>query len=268
MDLRERFHRFNVKHKLLGDARALRNCRWRAGPVVHVGYHKCLTWLFMRMFDWCKEIFNVPVLVNHYGSIDAGRCGVFFNDQGVPPLLDAASFRGSHVIRDPRDLIVSAYFYHLRTNEEWCAYPTPENTDLPSHISYQEHLRSLDLEDGIIFEMNHVSGAMIDRMCAWDYSDTRFLEIRFEDVVGNEVGMFERLLSWYGLRTRDAAMVSSFLDFLSFDSVKNQTKTAAGISRHIGKGHPVGRWRGHFSNKVQSAFDERFPGALKKLGYR
>src|SRR5581483_5322277 len=29
------------------------------------------------------------------------------------------TIRGSHMIRDPRDLVVSAYYYHLRTSESW-----------------------------------------------------------------------------------------------------------------------------------------------------
>jgi hypothetical protein len=267
MNPRESLRRLNARYKLLGGARALRDCRWSAGPVVHVGYHKCLTWLFMRLFEWCQEIFDVPLFVNHSGPIGSARHGVFFNHQGVPPRLDGISFRGSHVIRDPRDLVVSAYFYHLRTDENWCIHPTPRNDDLPSDTSYQEHLRRLDLEDGIIFEMNHVSGAMIDRMCSWDYSDSRFLEVRFEDIVDNEVEMIERLLSWYGLCAEDAAVVSSFLDFLSFDSVKRAAKKKAIDRRHIGHGHPVGKWRACFSDKVRAAFDERFPEALAILGY-
>src|SRR3954466_12518100 len=34
-------------------------------------------------------------------------------------------FRGTHMIRDPRDVLVSGYFYHLWTAERWANLPDP-----------------------------------------------------------------------------------------------------------------------------------------------
>ena len=109
---------------------------------------------------------------------------------------------------------------------------------------------------------------MIERMLSWDYSDPRFLELRFEEVVDNEVPTFEKILSWYGVSREDAGNVATYLEFLAYRHIGRKRGRDPASASHIGGGSPIGRWKTIFSDRVLAAFDERFPTALRALGYR
>jgi hypothetical protein len=227
----ENLYKLNAKLKLIGQVRRLRGAAWTPNVVYHVCYHRCMTLLFTRLLSYCSNIFSVPFEVNPSLSLVESE-GIYLNNQGNASIPEDLSLRGSHIIRDPRDLIVSAYFYHLRTTESWCITPKAEHTDLPSNVSYQQHLRSLDIEEGLIYEMNHVSGSMIERMCSWDYSDGRFLNLRFENVIGNEVSTIQKVLIWYGLDETHAKEVSQYLKFLGYHQLRRSTKNPLTNSAH------------------------------------
>lgn len=258
----------HARLKLFGEPRRWRGCSWSGHPVVHVCYHKALTVFSVRLFKYLQAIYGLKLCIDSSEPRKPAPYSVHVNTQGLMPSAGQRSFRGTHIIRDPRDLIVSAYFYHLRTNEAWCARPSEANDDLPADISYQERLRSLPLEDGLIYEMNHVGGLMIDRMCSWDYDDPRFLELRFEQIVGNEESAIQAMLQWYGVPESQRSSISRYLRFLGYGQVRRlgQSRNKR-VGKHLGKGFPVGRWEKYFSDPVRLAFNRRFPGALKYLGY-
>jgi len=82
------------------------------------------------------------------------------------------------MVRDPRDIWVSSYLYHLRTREAWCTnttfdasppivYPRVDYSfqhrseewkrawlDRLGGRSYQDNLRGLDRDRGLAFELN------------------------------------------------------------------------------------------------------------------
>jgi len=172
-------------------------------------------------------------------------------------------FRGSHLIRDPRDLLISAYFYHLRTAEAWCALPNPEHGSLPPDVSYQQHLCSLDQEQGLLCELNNVSGRIIQRMTEWDYSNPNILELRYEQVVGNERATFQRLFEWYGFNTDKAIQAADIADGMA---LKNADPNSAMV-RHARPGSRIGQWQDYFTPAVKQAFKHKYGEALINLGY-
>lgn len=46
--------------------------------------------------------------------------------------LGGRPFRGTHMIRDPRDVVVSSYFYHLWTEEPWANLPATSSAAVPT----------------------------------------------------------------------------------------------------------------------------------------
>ncbi|HEY2617485.1 MAG TPA: hypothetical protein VGI78_09130 [Acetobacteraceae bacterium] len=118
------------------------------------------------------------------------------------------------LIRDPRDIWVSSYCYHLRCDEDWC---TGRYTDLSAPIlwprvdfplehraeawkrdyleslagfSYQETLRSLDQDQGLVFEHRHCTSWTLDAMRQWRAGGC---DVKLEDFARN----YE--MTWHGL---------------------------------------------------------------------
>jgi hypothetical protein len=66
-----------------------------------------------------------------------------------------AELRGFHVIRDPRDMAVSAYFSHLYS------HPT---ADWPELIKHRKILQSLSKREGLLLEILECHQAEFKRM--------------------------------------------------------------------------------------------------------
>ena len=235
-------------------------------PIIHFGYHKCLTVYFARGLARLGVLSSTPFFLTPNDRPCASDVPyILLSHDSEVPFPAASSVRASHVIRDPRDLVVSAYFYHLRTSEEWCARPNPAHEDLPCDVSYQDHLRSISKEAGLIYEMQHVSGRVTEKMAEWDYDRPNCLELKFEQIVGNEQATFAEVFDWYGVPER---LKSKLLDFVS-KNARGRLRfwKSFGARRHIRKGSHVGQWKSHFTPSVKAAFKERYQLVLEHLGY-
>jgi len=104
--------------------------------LVHCSYHKCLTVYYGRVM---QSVFNrcLPWSAGylHYNShLDDFYEG--FRSRRVASVNNRAldlnrlgRFRISRFIRDPRDLVVSGYFYHRRGAEPWVDIEAPTAAD-------------------------------------------------------------------------------------------------------------------------------------------
>ena len=259
--------------------------RQLAAPrIFHFSYHKCLTVFYGRILSHLfadsriKRIFNrtlgIPTGYSHFNSRLERFYGRFERYRACSlnnHLIDftrLGDYRASHFIRDPRDLVVSGYFYHRRGAEGWCLQANPRkvwpvvNGTVPSAVpkkqSLSEYLLATTEEDGLIAEIEFRK-KHFEAMEAWDYSNPNCLEIRYEEVVGNERAVFRKMFEHYGLSQRE---ISRGLDLADQYSV-NRTKTTQG---HIRDPKP-GQWRERFTPRVTEAFHRQHPTLLKTLGY-
>lgn len=234
---------------------------------VHCGHHKCLTVLFSNVLRQAAGCARVAFHSTAEEGVDPDRIGtgdyLLVHDSRID-LDGLGSFRATYVIRDPRDLVVSGYFYHLRTTETWCTRPNPDHHDLPADVSYQQHLRSLSIEEGLCYEMSHVSGRMIEDMASWDYTRDDVLELRFEDIVGNERPLFERIFRWYGVGARGASKLAGMAERHSLRAVR---KRQPSVAAHARPGSYPGQWRACFTDKVKALFKQRYGQVPVYLGY-
>ncbi|MGH2817503.1 MAG: sulfotransferase domain-containing protein [Actinomycetota bacterium] len=172
------------------------------------------------------------------------------------------SFRGSHLIRDPRDVVVSGYHYHLWTDEEWVHVPSPEY----GGMTYQQYLRSLDLEAGMAAEIRRSAGSDLAEMGQWTYAQPEFLELRYEDFIVDEANHFGRIFRHYGFKP---AAVERSVDLalrFSFQRMAGRSIGQVKEGSHLRSGKP-GQWREVLSPRNMALFRELTGDLLERLGY-
>jgi Sulfotransferase domain len=170
-------------------------------------------------------------------------------------LLTGRSFLGVHVIRDPRDMVVSGYEYHKRTNEPWCITPDPEYDGM----SYQEYLHSLNEHDGLMAEIRWVSRRSGAAMASWDYDQPEFLEIHYEDAIADEHGVFEQVFRWLHLSDRACRIGMDGVDRLTL-------RRGGAIPNHARSGMP-GEWRERLTPDHVAYFKELTGDLVVRVGY-
>lgn len=258
--------------------------------IFHFSYHKCITVYYQRIL---KEIFGnfskmqkARNLVLHRLT-GKGRGYKHFNSRidrfySCWPRYCAASvnnhlvdfsrlgdFRATHFVRDPRDLVVSGFHYHRRGVESWSRVKDPTAKDfaivngcipegMGPGLSFSEYLAGLDAESGLIAEMEFRQ-KHFESMANWDYENPNCLELRYEDIIGNETEAFERIFRHYEL---DEEQVSRGLAAVEQHSAKKRL----GKDSHI-RNPTAGQWRKHFTPRVEDEFQKRFPELDQALDY-
>jgi hypothetical protein len=202
--------------------------------------------------------------------------------------------RGFHVIRDPRDIAVSAYFSHLRSHstEDW-----------PELIEYREKLNSVPKAEGLTMEIENRKQEF-RHLSTWDYGQDGILEVRFEELVVHTYEQFLNIFDHLGILDesdyrwthRARGLAVELLDFIIPSSASRltrplkpeklsgaevavtvwrnrfQARTSGrkqgqeSASSHYRKGLP-GDWRNHFEPEHKRFFKEKYPGLLTYLGY-
>ena len=164
-----------------------------------------------------------------------------------------------HLIRDPRDVLISAMHYHKRADEPWLHERVSGSKDAP----YQQRLNSLaTLHEQYLFELENATGSTIEAMLDWQYDKPNCLEVRYEDLWDDR-----SLTLW--------RHISSFLGFEGSEQDVSQEcfwehslfgKASRANRRHARSGE-VAQWKREFTPELARAFLYRFPDALQMLGY-
>jgi len=167
-------------------------------------------------------------------------------------------FRGLHIIRDPRDVIISACFYHQKSREKWLQIPQR----LFQGLTYQERLgRCKNLDEQIHFEMEHSSIDTIKDMIRWNYTLDSFFEVKYENlIIDIDLTLFHRIFIFLGF----PASVLPRLRKIAYDNSLSAVQLKKG--NHIRSGEP-GQWRKYFKESHRNRFLELFGDALILLGY-
>lgn len=174
---------------------------------VHCSYHKNLTVYFSRVFSGAYN--KLPGRGYKHFNSHMDNFSNDYDELSVASVnnhyVDAKDFIGidriSRFVRDPRDLIVSGYYYHKRGAEEWTKVPSPTTDDwkvvngnVPEGIggkSYYEYLNSVDEVTGMLAELSFRKHHL-ESMLAWPES-SQILVQRYEDILGNEEYAFDRI---------------------------------------------------------------------------
>ena len=244
--------------------------------LVHCSYHKCLTVYFGRVMStllnrclpWSRGYHHYNSHLEDFYRTFASYRVASVNNRAVD-LERLGSFRLSRFSRDPRDLVVSGYFYHRRGAEPWLTIVAPTADDwyfanglIPEgmrgrDLSFAQYLRSLPEEDGLLAEMEFRT-FHFESMAAWpaDHPDIR--TFRYEDIIGNEAEIFRQLFAFYGMRPPER--------WLGLFLARRFALGSRGADPHV-RDPSGGQWRKHFTPRVRRAFDARYAGLIRQLGY-
>lgn len=250
----------------------------RGHLLIHCSHHKVGTVWFKNVLRAVAKEYGLRVTVNDPAKIPGGA-SIFVDDHGKVDLSKIRQFyRGSHMIRDPRDVVISGYHYHLWTKERWANTKIgelgPDIADywplLPVkdilHLTYKEYLNSLDKEAGLMAEISRASSTDIQDMVRWDYGNLNIFNFKYEDIMRDEEGTFPRIFAHYGFH--DAAVARSTELAMGF-SFKNQAKRDVGQSQeksHLRSGKAE-QWRQEFSDAHKAYFKQLHGEDLIRLGY-
>jgi hypothetical protein len=175
-----------------------------------------------------------------------------------PELLKRQDVRVLHVIRDPRDILISAMHYHRHAGEDWLHQPAPRF----GGTSYQRALLSRSKFNQYVFEMENSTGSTLRDVRRWQYGRPNCFEARYEDL-RQDSGLvrWRNILALLGLdkRQRESAAQRIWQNSL-FGSAPRLGNS------HIRSG-AVAQWKREFTVRLGYAFLERFPCLLQLLNY-
>lgn len=221
---------------------------------------------------WMKQTFTAVAEVLGVSCVSVSRRGPdgplprgasFVRDEHSLWFVDGFYEPGDrvlHVIRDPRDVVISSMHYHQRSDEKWLHRPD----DRFGGRTYQQAINSLpDDKARMIFEMDHSSRETIEGMCTWPYGRPDCFETKYETLLRSGRDEFATAVNHLGLTGREISVaVSAFLNASIADGARHRI----GSNVHIRSGAPH-QWRTAYDDDLARAFMDRFPNAISKLGY-
>ncbi len=164
-----------------------------------------------------------------------------------------------HLIRDPRDVVISAAHHHKVSAERWLHRPMSEF----GGRTYQQVINALpEGEERLRFEMLHRSGQTIRRMQYWHYAPHARIECTYEDLMADvSCELFGSIAVRLGLD--EAVSRQCFWEASLFGGLAKQ---GGGAGDHVRSGAPR-QWASVYTRRLGREFVAEFGEVLVHLGY-
>jgi hypothetical protein len=248
--------------------------------IVHCSHHKAGTVWLINVLKAVSRHYGLRVQIsNRILPIDDLKplTDIYIQNHSLVDALILPPFKGSHLIRDPRDIIVSGYFYHLWTKEWWVHVPRKGSFQFPENwpyfsieefgnLSYQQYLKSLDQEEGILVELRRAAGYNIKHMVDWDYSNPNFIEVKYENLMKDWRSEFNSIFNHYEFKQEAIDISLKLTDKLRFENIAKRKIGEVKEKSHLRSGQP-GQWKEYFTDSHKARFKDLLGDALIKLGY-
>ncbi|ELS03172.1 sulfotransferase family protein [Xenococcus sp. PCC 7305] len=185
------------------------------------------------------------ILLDYHSQFDFPYCNNFV-------------YKGVHLVRDPRDIIISGTFYHSKSKEKWLH----KKHERYAGLTYQEKINSYELfDDKIIFEMENSAIKTLSRVASWKYDNPSFFEVKYEDLImDTELMLFHKMFTFLGFA---GGQIPNCLDVAYKNSIfSNMIKK----STHVRSGKSQ-QWQSYFKKCHKKRFLELYGNLLIDLGY-
>ncbi len=167
-------------------------------------------------------------------------------------------YRGFHVVRDPRDVIVSGYFSHRYSHEINNRWGKKFLAD------HREWLSQVSFEEGLLKEIER--GYALRVMSKWHFQDPDILELRFETLIADATSTLLEVFAHYELdvprTTIEDVVAENSFQRLSGGREPGEVDPYS----HFRSGVP-GDWKNHFTPSLIDAFKARWGDLVLALGY-
>jgi len=237
-------------------------------PIRCIGtYHKAGTVWMARVFRGIARKLDLPFERIGKDMVvkapESAAPPIYFQSHSrFPEEIHSWDIKGFRIIRDPRDIIISAAHYHCKSHEKWLHKPLGRFGDR----TYSEAIQALPTtREKYLFEMKQAASKTIKRMATSDgetalhtFLEQKFLTVKYEDLIDDrDLQHFSKVCDFLELPHKPASRV-----FVS----KSLFGGAKGKGVHVRSGKRE-QWRQEFDRELAEAFAKKHQKALEILGY-
>lgn len=240
---------------------------------IRFGYHKCLTRYMGAIFDKNKHFlgnrigFATHLRENHPGRFISINNNIFWVERKI---FDHA--RMIHLMRHPKDVVISGYFYHKKGPEKWTVTPLlrrqlykfsfelnqiyneAERKLLHPEITYQQLLEALPYEKGMMTEMIWLKHIKTFNPIVY-YQAPQVKTFRFEEIMSDPPAYVRQMCTYWQL---------------SEEEIEYYSQRAAHFNRN--PSYPVRdssayQFKKHFNKALDQFFSKHFNDVVGRLDY-
>jgi hypothetical protein len=228
----------------------------------HIGtFHKTGTALFESILLGARKAgLLVPWLLHEGPAPDHWDVAFDYHTKTLLRSFDPDAETSRYVIsiRDPRDVIVSAAYYHTKAEESWLHRPDPKF----GGMTYQEKITGLPtMTDRFLFEMENSAYWQVQGMLQVPQDAGSVMVTRLEVLVqDHDLWEFHRIFAF--LQFPPEVM----LDLMRLAYRNSLFSGQVRSSTHARSGKPA-QYLTEFDDRARARYDEVFGDAAVKLGY-
>lgn len=224
-------------------------------------HHKAMTTYFHAVLRGLAFALNAPFERVGNSDLPTKAARIFLSMQGKQDLKALGPYRGVHIMRDPRDMIVSGYHYHKWTHEPW-VHRLDDNGE-----SYQDKLNRLDKAAGLYLEIDHFIFYYRETLEAWDMENPAILEMSYESLMGPEKRqLYREIFSHLGFQDAELALAVDLMKLFEAESRTGKTSGAVEQKSHVRSGKSR-QWETELDPEHLAYIEQELGPVLRKFGY-
>lgn len=218
----------------------------RSFPVPHSSYG---TYIKKKVSLFDLDELDLEIINIFLEGKNAGLFSVLNSTQKILDRIEAVcgmDFHAYHIIRDPRDILISAYFHHRE------GHPLENDVFIwPELGQLREQLLSSNEEEGMLAELNSITKKILDRqyMPLWWKNKDNILTIKLENFTRNQDFYVSKIVRHLGIKNLSSINIPL-------------EKTGADQNRKSNSD-----WRDYFTPKIKKIFKEYYGQLLIDLDY-
>jgi hypothetical protein len=170
---------------------------------VFFGHHRCATtWTVTLIQAFCRELGLRLAQEERYEKLPADLEEVDFlthanATDGIVRQLAGREYRAFHVVRDPRDILVSSYF-----SDRYSHYVYSQQ-----FAQFREQLDAMEFDEGLRTELERRT-TEFEALAHWNYHNPRVYETRYEVLTTAPFAEFSNILAFLGIPMPETGMAN------------------------------------------------------------